>query len=185
MILIISKDKDFSAIVAEQVKRELSLPYQIAENNESAKTFMPSAALVITTEAETENAPCPVIVIKNPPIRLSPLLADIASALQKQAGESLDLGQGYGLQLRQKQLTHAGSGTTVDVTDKEIQLLQCLTVAKGESVSKEQLLKNVWGIDADLNTHTLETHIYRLRGKLRELAGEELIEAVNGGYVLK
>ena len=42
-------------------------------------------------------------------------------------------------------------------------------------------LKEVWGIEAALDTHTLETHIYRLRGKCKELAGDELVEAVEGG----
>ena len=50
--------------------------------------------------------------------------------------------------------------------------------------SRETLLKEVWGMEADLNTHTLETHIYRLRAKLRELSGNDIIEAFEGGYRL-
>ncbi len=73
----------------------------------------------------------------------------------------------------------------MDLTDKEAGLLQRLAEAGNKGVAKDQLLKDVWGIEALLDTHTLETHIYRLRGKFKELAGDEMIEAVDGGYVLK
>jgi len=184
MIVVISKDKDFSHTVAEQVQHELSLPCSIADNNEAAEALAGTAALVVTTENDAKRWPCAVIAIDKLPLRLPQLLADIAAQLQKQAGDALDLGQGYGLHARQKRLMHAASGKGVDLTDKEVQLLECLAETKSESVSKKQLLKQVWGIAALLDTHTLETHIYRLRGKLRELAGEELIAANEGGYRL-
>ncbi|MDE3061388.1 MAG: helix-turn-helix domain-containing protein, partial [Pseudomonadota bacterium] len=86
---------------------------------------------------------------------------------------------------RQKQLMHQPSGKTADVTDKEARLLQVLAGSGKNGVAKEKLLKEVWGIEATLNTHTLETHVYRLRAKFRELAGNEIIAAINGGYGLK
>jgi len=170
-------------VVAEQVKRELVLSCHVAETNAAAKPILSQASLVVTSEAETVSA-CPVIAIKNPPIRLSQLLEEITAQLQKPASDTLALAGGYSLQMRQKQLVHDASGKAVDLTDKEAQLLQSLARARSKSAAKDQLLKEVWGIEAVLDTHTLETHIYRLRGKCKELAGDDLIEAVDGGYKL-
>lgn len=71
-----------------------------------------------------------------------------------------------------------------DLTDKETQLLLALLPAGVGGVAKDELLKNIWGIEAELNTHTLETHIYRLRKKLKELSGSEIISATDNGYTV-
>ena len=111
-------------------------------------------------------------------------MGNITNIIQSHSAEELPLGA-YSLQLRQKQLLHKASGKSVLLTDKEVQLLQNLAEIKGQGVTKDQLLKNVWGFDEALDTHTLETHVYRLRGKFRELAGEEVIAATEGGYRLE
>ena len=98
----------------------------------------------------------------------------------------MSLGGRYSLQLRHKQLNHLASGQSVLLTDKEVALLQNLARGKGQVASKEQLLKDVWGFDETIDTHTLETHIYRLRGKFRELSDDdEIIAATDGGYKLE
>jgi len=176
VIVVVSKDKDFSAVIAEQVKHALSPVCYVVENSQDARDFAP--ALIIADEAVETDAP--MLTPKTKPFRLPELLAEAAALLQKDA---LTLNRGYTLHVQQKQLANEVS-KTIGLTDKETQLLQCLAVAKGDSISKEQLLKTVWGFDSPLNTHTLETHIYRLRGKLRELGEEEMIAAVEGGYRL-
>lgn len=181
-VVIVSKDKDFSQSLAEQVKRELAMACTVSENNEVTKALMAQMAVLVTTENEPARAGCPVIVVRQPPIKMRDILVQIEGMLQKPS-ETLELGQGFALQLRQKQLSHGDM--SVDLTDKEIQLLQCLAAAGKKGVGKEQLLKDVWGIEAVLNTHTLETHIYRLRGKFKELGDEDRIIASEGGYGLK
>ena len=51
-------------------------------------------------------------------------------------------------------------------------------------ISKEDLLENVWGYCADVTTHTIETHIYRLRQKVEQEGGSQLILTENNGYRL-
>jgi hypothetical protein len=182
-ILVVSKDKDFSAVVAEQAKLELGLSAIVAENNAAAQVSATPVAAIVTSEGDIPDAPYPVITV-NPPVRLQQLLEDISVQLVKKPEGTMVLKRGYSLQLRQKQLMHA-SGGGVDLTDKETQLLQTVAAAGDKGMGKDQLLKEVWGIEAALDTHTLETHIYRLRGKCKELAGDELIEAMDGRYVLK
>jgi hypothetical protein len=52
------------------------------------------------------------------------------------------------------------------LTEKECLLLQTLAKANGAMVSRETLLEQVWHYHADADSHTVETHIYRLRQKL-------------------
>jgi len=56
-------------------------------------------------------------------------------------------------------------GTAVRLTEKEINILRFLHRANGQPVSREVLLAEIWGYNSQISTHTLETHIYRLRQK--------------------
>lgn len=57
-------------------------------------------------------------------------------------------------------------GTHVSLTEKEAALLQQLLQTAPAETSRETLLAGVWAYEKDVDTHTLETHIYRLRQKL-------------------
>jgi DNA-binding response OmpR family regulator len=118
------------------------------------------------------------------PLRMQDILAEIEDFVHNPAlREALILTGGVVFSFQQKQLS-AGE-QSVDLTEKETQLLQQLA-ASDDGLSRETLLKLVWGVEEALDTHTLETHIYRLRAKLRELTGsDDMIEAVAGGYRLK
>lgn len=58
------------------------------------------------------------------------------------------------------------TGQQVVLTEKEYHLLYTLTQSDNFWMSKKELLREVWGYDRELDTHTLETHIYRLRRKI-------------------
>ena len=77
------------------------------------------------------------------------------------------------------------NGKSVNLTEKETNILKYLYRYRDHIVSKEVLLNEVWGHTASLTTHTLETYIYRLRKKIRvSFAGDELIVTKKGGYQL-
>ena len=76
-------------------------------------------------------------------------------------------------------------GQVVRLTDKEAAILCRLGQAGGEVVGRDVLLADIWGYSAQITTHTLETHIYRLRRKVEsdpEAAG--LLCSQDGGYRL-
>ncbi len=78
------------------------------------------------------------------------------------------------------------SGKKVRLTDKETSILRYLYRAGQKSVSREELLREVWGYNAAVTTHTLETHIYRLRQKIEpDPALATLLLTETGGYRLK
>ena len=55
------------------------------------------------------------------------------------------------------------------LTEKETHLLDYLNKNRNINISRSDLLKNIWGVNENINTHTLETHIYRLKLKLNKL----------------
>ncbi len=182
MIIIISKDKDFSHTLAEQVVRELEMPCECIQHVDETKEMDVSAINIVVSDEELtlENIPILRVVA---PIRIREILARIEQLSQKSALQSLKLMNDMTLSLRSKTLSTGKK--TIDLTDKETRLLQALAEAGTQGISKDELLKKVWGFEADLNTHTLETHIYRLRAKCKELTDSEMITANDKGYVLE
>ena len=55
----------------------------------------------------------------------------------------------------------------VVLTEKEIQLIELFLYSK-KPISKDKILSSVWNYSSDADTHTVETHIYRLRKKINE-----------------
>ena len=75
-------------------------------------------------------------------------------------------------------------GQEVILTALEFKLLQMLMARLGRVQSREQLLSDVWGITAEIETRTVDTHVKRLREKLG--VARDLIETVRGvGYRMK
>lgn len=76
-------------------------------------------------------------------------------------------------------------GEDIRLTDKEAAILRFLYRAQGAMVARETLLEEVWGYNSGVTTHTLETHIYRLRQKIEPQAGHtEILMTEQGGYRL-
>ena len=76
-------------------------------------------------------------------------------------------------------------GKKVRLTEKETNILKYLYRAGAKAVSREELLTEVWGYNAGVTTHTLETHIYRLRQKIeKDPSHPHLLATEAGGYKL-
>lgn len=76
-------------------------------------------------------------------------------------------------------------GKRVRLTEKETAILKYLYRAGERPVTRDVLLHEVWGYNSGVTTHTLETHIYRLRQKMeRNPAAAELLVTEGGGYKL-
>ena len=76
-------------------------------------------------------------------------------------------------------------GRKVRLTEKETSILKYLYRAGEKPVSREELLAEVWGYNAGVTTHTLETHVYRLRQKIEtDPASARLLLTEAGGYRL-
>ncbi len=77
------------------------------------------------------------------------------------------------------------AGEGLRLTDKECAILKFLLRANGEAVTRDVLLQEIWGYGAAVSTHTLETHIYRLRRKIEiDPTAARLLVTDGGGYKL-
>jgi DNA-binding response OmpR family regulator len=83
-----------------------------------------------------------------------------------------------------KMLQKNGGHCMETLTEKETIILQFLYHSFPGSVTKEDILLEVWGLQDGLTTHTLETHIYRLRQKISRLTEASLIITKENGYCL-
>jgi len=88
----------------------------------------------------------------------------------------------YSLNKNEKKLSK--SNNEIILTEKEIQLLE-LFLNNKKPISKDKILSSVWNYSSDADTHTVETHIYRLRKKINEkFSDENFIVNTKDGYSL-
>jgi DNA-binding response OmpR family regulator len=120
------------------------------------------------------------------PFKFSVLLARIRAHLrshQQSEDAVFKIGQ-YTFRPSAKLLT-GPNNTKVRLTEKETSILKYLYRAGDKVVGREVLLHEVWGYNPAVTTHTLETHIYRLRQKIeKDPSNAELLVTETGGYKL-
>ncbi len=120
------------------------------------------------------------------PFRFAVLLARMRAHLRQHetSDEAMFRIGPYTFQPGAKQLVTEG-GQKLRLTEKETAILRYLYRAGQAVVSRDILLKEVWGYNANVTTHTLETHIYRLRQKVEvDPARAALLVTEAGGYKL-
>ncbi len=120
------------------------------------------------------------------PFRFAVLLARIRAHLrQHEASDDAVFKIGdYTFRPSSKMLV-SEKGGKLRLTEKETAILRFLHRAGQQVVNRETLLREVWGYNANVTTHTLETHIYRLRQKIeRDPATAQLLVTESGGYKL-
>lgn len=123
----------------------------------------------------------------NPPIRFVAIEAKLRQVLRarEQATMAALIIGGHEFS-HNKHALIAPNGQELKLTDKEVAILTYLNQADGAPISREELLREVWRYNQGVTTHTLETHIYRLRQKLISLMGErEVLITTEGGYRLQ
>ncbi len=119
------------------------------------------------------------------PFRFAVLMARLHAHLRshEQSEEAVYRIGPYTFRPSAKVLLDAG-GKRIRLTEKETNILKFLH-RSGETVGRETLLHEVWGYNPAVTTHTLETHIYRLRQKIEANPGQaQILVTESGGYRL-
>jgi DNA-binding response OmpR family regulator len=120
------------------------------------------------------------------PFRFAVLLARIRAQLrQHEQSEDATFTVGpYTFKPSQKLMTDA-KGARIRLTEKEASIIKYLYRAGEKVVTRDVLLEEVWGYNSGVTTHTLETHVYRLRQKIeRDPSNAEILVTESGGYKL-
>ncbi|MEX2648687.1 MAG: response regulator transcription factor [Alphaproteobacteria bacterium] len=121
------------------------------------------------------------------PFKLGVLLARIRAQLRthEQSEDAVFAIGPYSFRPGQKLLVHGDKGRKIRLTEKETAILRFMLRAGAEPVGRDVLLDQVWGYNASVTTHTLETHIYRLRQKIEpDPTKATLLVTEPGGYRL-
>ena len=185
-IQIVLDDAILAGLVREQVAR---LPgFRIGDSNAElvisrVKTPASVPHLLLGGKAE-EN--CEVLAL---PLRLGELTDRVGymlSGRNRFATAEIIAFNGFTLSAEDGVMTETASGRQVRLTDKEKLLILSLFAEKSKSLDRAGLLQKVWSYAESAETHTLETHLYRLRQKLEEGFGiTDLVVTRDGIYTLK
>jgi DNA-binding response OmpR family regulator len=122
------------------------------------------------------------------PFRLTVLLARVRAHLRQhtQSDDAIFVVGPYKFQPAAKMLIHDETEKKIRLTEKETAILKYLFRVGDKTVPRETLLDEVWGYNAGVTTHTLETHVYRLRQKIEpDPSNAQLLITEPGGYRLK
>ena len=121
------------------------------------------------------------------PFRLGVLLARIRAQLRQfeQTEDAVFTIGPYSFRPSAKLLLDEERNQKVRLTEKETAILKYLYRVGNRVVGRDTLLGEVWGYNAGVTTHTLETHVYRLRQKIeRDPSHAEILVTEPGGYRL-
>src|SRR3954453_1916654 len=120
------------------------------------------------------------------PFRFAVLLARIRAQLrQHEQSKDATFSVGpYTFKPTQKLLLDQRGGK-VRLTEKEASIIKYLYRADQKVITRDVLLEEVWGYNSGVTTHTLETHVYRLRQKIeRDPSNAEILVTESGGFKL-
>jgi len=121
------------------------------------------------------------------PFRLSVLLARLRAQLRQheQSEDAVFTIGPYSFRPSAKLLIDTATEKKIRLTEKETSILKYLYRAASKVVGRDVLLGEVWGYNAGVTTHTLETHVYRLRQKIEaDPSKAKLLVTEPGGYRL-
>ena len=200
-VLVLSENEEFKADLEDQIKHhapELTVVndsqadiivvdenIKLLENN-TAKDNKAPVILLSGFGDISENAGVSQVIEK--PFFLSSFLDSLKASIHlfENSDEGVLEFNQYILYPIRKEILNLRSSEVIKLTEKEVSIIKHLYKNKGKIISKNDLMKEVWGYAADATTHTVETHIYRLRQKVEhENTEAQLILTSEGGYQLK
>ena len=163
--------------ILNEIKSELNYEIENSDNN-SLENEVFDLLLSRIKVPNIENQ----LVLNELPLKISKLIEKINIEILKNNFHNqseVSVGK-YKLNLNSRELFH--NNIKLKLTEKEINII--IYISKFEiPISVSQLQKNVWGYQSDLDTHTVETHIYRLRKKISEIFSDEnFIKSEKNGY---
>lgn len=196
-LLISSDNSEFSEDLYRQIARfiadinfdEEKPDVIIVDENAAQKIALrrqyPNVPIIYLSD-NTNIEPDYLDIMLKKPIKLTELL-DIIQAANHRLDNSqkgfLNFNR-YELHPKQKELVDLVSGKIIKLTEKEVDVIKYLYKNFDKYVSKSDLQTHVWQYNEDVATHTIETHIYRLRQKIESESSRPLIITENGAYKL-
>ncbi|MEO7976787.1 response regulator transcription factor [Flavobacterium sp.] len=182
-------DYNFDVVVLDVMLPDIN-GIEICRRLRASKNFVP--VLLLTALGTSENivtglnAGADDYLVK--PFKFGELEARL-NALYRRANqdvEKIDTITISDLEINGRAKTVNREGQSITLTAKEFKLLYYLAKNKGNIVSRDQILDNVWDINFDMNTNVVDVYINYLRKKIDKPFSNKLIHTIKGlGYVIK
>ena len=166
--------------ILDEIKNNLNFNIKHYKNEQFREDFSKKNMVVITElkKIKFENQ----IKVEEFPINIQKLIEIINVQFLKNKfnqQNSLKVGE-YSLNLNSRTISYLNK--TLSLTEKEIKIITFLKNLK-KPVSVEKLQSEVWGYRSKLETHTVETHVYRLRKKIeKNFNDKSFIMSLKNGY---
>tara|TARA_B100000886_G_scaffold332865_1_gene286079 strand:+ start:428 stop:1057 length:630 start_codon:yes stop_codon:yes gene_type:complete len=160
-------------IIHEEALKEISLKKVIQNKNINKIIFHNSKKIKGFEEIEKLQLPASVDQINN-------IIVNIIVKKEFKINSSLKINN-YKLDKNLRRLVK--NDLSLELTEKEIELIELLY--KEKFIKKNEILSIIWKYSKDADTHTVETHIYRLRKKIKEVFNDEgFIKNEKKGYTI-
>tara|TARA_B100000989_G_scaffold281410_1_gene245606 strand:+ start:2365 stop:2925 length:561 start_codon:yes stop_codon:yes gene_type:complete len=167
--------------ILNEINESLSFEIMQSNNNDFKELkYDPKNNYLIITKKKIEGIKNSLI-LENTPIRFEKFLEIININFLKNKfldQSHIKIGE-YNLDLNSRKISLGDK--SLNLTEREINLI--IFIKDKKNVTVKELQKTVWDYSLNLETHTVETHIYRLRKKMRETFGNEnFILNTSNGY---
>ncbi len=199
-LLFLSENEAFKEDILGQIK--IYAPdFATVVNDEDADLIIvdDNVAFLDTIKSDIDNKPLIYLTSRddicveayqviNKPFALDTFIDVIKSAIntfENSKEGSLEFNN-YILYPAAKEIVNLRNDKVTKLTEKEVAIIKYLYKNKDKIIGKNDLMQEVWGYAADVATHTVETHIYRLRQKVEcdDLSAQLILTSI-GGYQLK
>lgn len=152
------------------------------------KRYLKAPIFLLSSAVDDGTPKPPYAQIINKPFSLDIFFDELNSCLNfyENSSKGYLVFNQYIVRPAKKSILNQRNNELIKLTEKEVAILKYLYKAQDKTVSKNELLQEVWGYSPDVSTHTVETHVYRLRQKVEhEDESAQLIITLDGGYQLK
>ena len=170
--------------ILNEVKDTLNYKIINVKNNPNIIDYDYSIDYLIITQKQMPDLPNQLI-LDNFPYKIEKILELInVNFLKKKFNRQSDIQVG-GFKINMNSRVLSDKNKELSLTEKEAEIILFLKNSK-LPVNINKLQENVWGYKNKLETHTVETHIYRLRKKIKEtFDNDSFISSVKSGYIIK
>ena len=181
-LIIYDFDELFS--ILNEIKKDLNFNLTKVSKLEFSDLDLQLNSYLVVSKKENLNVQNQVF-FKNLPLKISKIIETInINFLKNRFAQQSDINLGfYKLNLNSRKIYN--DENELDLTEKEADIIMFLKKSK-KPVSIDVLQTEVWGHSSKLDTHTVETHIYRLRKKIsNKFNNDDFIESTKLGYNIK
>ena len=200
-MLFISDNETFKTDILSQIGHQAPEFNVLTDGADSADIIVIDENIKILEDLLQKDLKAPLIFLSfaeesdnskvyniSKPFSLSLFLDNLKASINKfeNSAEGVLEFNDYVLYPTRKEILNLRNNETTKLTEKEVSIIKYLYKNKDKIVGKQDLMQEVWGYVADVATHTVETHIYRLRQKVEhDTPSAQLILTSEGGYQLK